>query len=68
MTVAVIDCPLADPNKQNLPQSEPTGAMDIFLVEPVGGFEENNFYAEIVGPAGNQNLTVTASNRVVLYE
>ena len=28
----------------------------------------NNFYAEIVGPAGSENLSVIAEERVILYE
>jgi hypothetical protein len=68
MTVAVVDCPDAAPNMKDLPLSEPNGAIDIMFLEPIGGYTENNFYAEIVGPAGSENLSVIAEERVILYE
>jgi hypothetical protein len=68
ISVAVIDCPDAAPNMKNLPQSEPNGAIDIMFLEPIGGYSENNLYAEIVGPAGSENLSVVAEERVILYE
>jgi len=68
ITVAVIDCDASPNNKKGLIAAKPHSAIDIFLTEPVGAVSPNDVYAEIVGPAGNQNLTTTATNRVVLYE